>query len=150
MRSPVRDGTYNYYEDAIGTLEVGLGEAEVVAILGSPPAKDGLWEEAATGEFIDTWHYPDAGVAVILSSMRSTDELHVRGVSVEAPCTLETALGIRVGSTRAEVLAAYGSFEDPDFRGDAKQFIAGSVYGGLFLEFEGDVVVSMYLGSGGE
>ena len=144
------DGTYDYGKDAIGELRTGLVDAEVVRILGEPESKDGREEEAATGDIVDLWRYPAKGIVLTMSSKTMTSALSIRGISIDPPCSLATKAGIAIGSTRAEVRAAYGPLEDPDFRGEAKRFIVGTLYGGLFLDFEGDAVTSMYLGDGAE
>lgn len=144
------DGTYDYGKDAIGKLETGLADAEIVQLLGEPESKDGREEEAATGDIVDLWHYPTKGIVLTMSSKTMTSAQWVRGISVDPPCSLATKAGIAIGSTRAEVRAAYGPLEDPDFRGEPERFIVGTLYGGLFLDFADDAVTSMYLGDGAE
>lgn len=56
----------------------------------------------------------------------------------------------RLSATRADVLAAYGAFKDPECPAAPEQFIAGSVYGGRFFDFTKEQVVSMFMGVGAE
>lgn len=144
------DGTYDYGKDAMGALQTGLDDADVIRVLGEPERKDGREEEAATGDIVDLWHYPAKGIVLTMVSKTMTSPQSISGISIDPPCTLATRMGIAIGSTRDEVRDAYGTLEDPEVRGTPERFIVGTLYGGLFLEFEGDAVASMYLGAGAE
>ena len=144
------DGTYSYGKDAFGELKTGLTDKDVVAKLGEPERKDGREEEGATGDIVDLWYYPKKGIVLTMSSQTMTSAQSVSGITIKAPCAFKTKLGIGVGSTRADVLAAYGAFKDPEFPAGPEQFIAGSVYGGMFFDFTKEQVVSMFMGVGAE
>jgi len=144
------DGTYNYSKDAFGELESGLADKAVLAKFGEPESKDGREEEGATGDIVELWHYPKQGVVLTMVSQTMTSAQSVSGITISAPCAFKTKLGIGVGSTRADVSAAYGAFKDPEFPAGPEQFIAGSVYGGMFFDFTKDEVVSMFMGVGAE
>lgn len=144
------DGTYNYGNDALGALEDGLPDKDVLAKLGDPQSKDGREEEGATGDIVDVWSYPKQGIVLMMRSQTMTSAQSVSGITIKAPCEFKTKLGIGVGSTRAEVLAAYGAFKDPEFPTGPEQFIAGSVYGGTFFDFTDDKVASIFMGVGAE
>lgn len=145
-----REGEYSYGKDALGELKTGLADKDVIAKLGAPKHKDGREEEGATGEIVDLWDYPEQGIGLMMNSRTMTSAQWISGISIEAPCTFKTKLGVGVGSTRDEVLAAYGAFEDPDYPSDPDEFIAGSIYGGTFFRFRDGQVVSIYMGVGGE
>lgn len=144
------EGHYNYAHDAFGDLKDGLADTAVVAKLGEPESKSGREEEGATGDIVDQWNYPKQGVTLTMRSTTMTGAQSIGGLTITAPCEFKTKLGIGIGSTRAEVLAAYGTFKDPEFPARPDQFIAGSVYGGTFFDFTEDKVVSMFMGAGAE
>lgn len=144
------DGTYNYGKDALGELASGLADKDVVAKLGEPKRKEGREEEAATGDIVDLWHYPEQGIVLTMRSQTMTGPQSISGITIKAPCPLQTKLGVGVGSTRADVVAGYGAFKDPEFPAGPEQFIAGSVYGGTFFDFTKDEVVSIFMGAGAE
>ncbi len=144
------DGTYNYSKDAFGELSTGLADKDVIAKLGEPKSKDGREEEGATGDIVDLWHYPQQGIVLTMYSQTMTSAQSISGITIEPPCAFKTKLGVGIGSKRADVLAAYGAFEDPEFPAEPAKFIAGSVYGGTFFDFEKDEVVSIFMGAGAE
>ncbi len=144
------NGTYHYGKDAFGELTDGLADKDVLAKLGEPKNKDGRMEEGATGDIIQQWYYPDQGITLTMRSQTMTSAQSVGGMTIKAPCAFKTKLGIGIGSTRADVLATYGAFKDPEFPAGPDQFIAGSVYGGVFFDFSKDKVVSMFMGAGAE
>ena len=83
-------------------------------------------------------------------------------------CKLATARGIKIGSTRAEVGKAYRDVEEkapgdgpakpgdpepepvPLEEGEEKNFVAGTIYGGMIFSFKKGKVVEIFLGAGAE
>ncbi len=129
--------------EAIGPLTYGLPQAAVIKELGTPKKKTAPEEEGATGEFASTWTYPSLTLDMV--SVTRTGAAKVRLITVTAPSTYATKRGIKIGSTRAEVEAAYPKADEGG--DDPTQFLVGSQYGGLLFVFkQKDVVGEVVLG----
>ncbi len=138
-------------DEKIGELSMSSTGADVVAQLGEPTRKGRTDLSEASGEMIQAWHYPDQGVTLgmVVADDKSTS---IGSVTIKPPCTLKTRLGIGIGSTRKEVLDAYGKLRDPEFPSGEQEevFLAGSIYGGVFFTFKKDVVREIFVGAGAE
>ena len=71
-------------------------------------------------------------------------------IFLKAPGTYKTRLGIGIGSTRVELLAAYGKLRDPEFPSSKEEFVAGSVYGGVIFTLKKDKVSQIFVGADAE
>jgi hypothetical protein len=129
-------------EDHLGGIKIGLGEKQLAAILGKSAVKKGKPAlEGATGEFVQTWTCAEKGLSIQISSgEKTTGPKRVVGFTAKAKCPLATAKGIKIGSTKEEVLKAYGAFEDKESKDFIKPgtFVAGSIYGGIIFSFGKD------------
>jgi len=121
----------------------------VITALGEPAKKSEIFEEGATGDFVQDWEYPAKGLVVGMASPSATGAQAVSTLTANATCTLPARWGLKIGSTRAEVEKVYGSNFDGDFtNGDV--FVAGSVYGGVFYDFTEGKVSGIFIGAGAE
>ncbi|MCR9159426.1 MAG: hypothetical protein ACE37F_23025 [Nannocystaceae bacterium] len=136
--------------ETVGPIREGMSAEAVVALLGEPTEKPSFVLMEATGEYVSDWPWPSKGLTL---SMMGTDETGagaaVGGISCDESCAFDLPHGLKIGSTRAEVEAVYGDDFDKDFTNE-NTFIAGSVYGGTFYEFDGDKVVGIFIGAGAE
>jgi hypothetical protein len=136
-------------QEPIAGVTFGMSEQEVTRLLG-PPKRKGkpspLGE--AIGGFATTWSWP--GIEVALSAELKQEPFTVYQVALTAPSTAKTARGIAVGSTRAEVERAYAGLRAAEVGADDSMFVAGSIYGGVHIAFEGDRVTAIFLGSTAE
>lgn len=139
-------------DEAIGPLRDGMGTIEVVDLLGAPPEKGEIFEEGATGMWVQEWTYPNAGVSLWMHATTERGAQSIAAITVKAPCEYATKRGIEVGSTQAEVEKAYGDVKDQDESGedDASSFVAGSVYGGIIFSFEAGKVSEIFMGAAAE
>lgn len=131
--------------ETVGPLRFRMTEAQSVKLLGAPKQKTLPVEEGATGEFASTWTWP--GVTLEMVSDTRTGPAKVRLIVVTAPVTPEayaTQRGIKIGSTRREVAAAYPKSDEGG--DDPTQFLVGSPFGGLLFVLKGDVVAEIILG----
>jgi len=138
-------------DEKLGALKLDLSATEVLAVLGEPAARgrDEEWE--ADSDFHQEWKWPALGLTLDMVSHKRREVKKVGSIRAVAPSTLQTARGIAVGSTRAEVLRHYGKLRDPEFPVDEQEhFIAGSIYGGLMFDFEAGKVSSIFLGAAAE
>lgn len=131
----------------LGWLREGMPRADVIAKLGEPTAVEKEWEEGATGEWVSEQGWPAAGVSILFSANTQGGPQTARGITVFAPFAEKTDRGIGIGSTEAEVRAAYAGTFDPRPSG----LVAGSVYGGVFFGLDASGRVSrIFVGPGAE
>lgn len=137
---------------AIGPLKLGMSAAEVVALLGPPPKKGKIWEEGATGDFVQDWRYQDAGMDLGMAAATRRGDQTVSQIRVFAPCDYQTNLGVGIGSDFEEAKERYARFAAPAMEQPGSGgFIAGSIYGGVFLDAgEDGKVASIFIGAGAE
>lgn len=135
------------YAEGIGPIKMDMLASEVIAAMGKPKSKDKESRSEATGDLREPWKYKGARLAMVRESKRTTHK--VGEIYVEAPSDLATKRGIRIGSTRADVEKAYAKERNAE-ESDEAIFVAGSVYDGLIISFENDVVTKMFLGAAAE
>ncbi|MHC1743227.1 MAG: hypothetical protein AB9873_09385 [Syntrophobacteraceae bacterium] len=137
--------------ERIGSLRLGLAEKAVHQAVSCKPKKGKEIFEAATGDYVQEWAYPDCGVVLKMSSERKGGRKSVASITVTSPGKLETSRGIRIGSAESEVIEAYGRFRDPESALEGGgELVAGSVYDGMIFEFRDGRVVRIFLGAAAE
>ena len=141
--APIDDDKFLETE-TIGALKLRMNEAGVKAALGAPKSKSKPIEEGATGNWVSDWSWP--GVRLKMASPKKAGPFVIDAIEITAPSTLATSRGIKIGSTRNEVAKAYPK-SDEETNDPKKQFLVGSVYGGLLFELDNDKVANMFLGA---
>lgn len=142
--------------ESLGGVSLGMTENELVKHLGLPEKRGDAFENAVAGGFLVEAAWPSQGLVVMLASEEKGTPGTVDSVRIEGDSKLATAAGIRLGATLVEVRRAYGKHEDtvdfpvPDRPKGTFTFVAGSIYGGVILGFEGGKVRSILLGAGAE
>ncbi len=122
-------------------------ETVITALLGQPASKSPSVEEGATGDVVSTWSWPAAGVT---AKMADVDGLHfVRSLTITSPSQLGTAEGIAVGSTEAQVRAAYGDRINTE-ESRPGMIVVGSIFGGLLVTLTDGVVTELFVGAAAE
>ena len=131
--------------EAFGALHLDMTEKEVVAVLGPPSKKGKAAEEGATGEWIATWEWAKAGVEAVVTDAKKKPV--VRSLELRAACGFKTRRGVGIGSTPAEVDAAYHAV-----RGSSNEHMyrVGGPYYGMVFEFKAGKVASIFWGPLGE
>lgn len=82
----------------LDVLPFGASEAQTIAVLGDPESRFG------EGKAL---YYPSKGLDMLFDSQTG----RLAGIAVRAPAQVTTKEGIKLGSTREEIVAAYG---EPD------------------------------------
>jgi|GEM_PF-3505493 len=133
----------------VGFLAEGMPIAEIIAKLGAPDEVGELWLEEATGDQVQDHIWKTKGV-MVQAYLDPEKNLKVSRFTVEAPFAGKTSRGFGIGSSAAEVFAAYAAEIDPSFTEPGSKLVAGSVYGGIFFDFEDGKVISIFVGAGAE
>jgi len=124
----------------------------MVTRLGEPEGWGEEIENEIEGGFRIEASYPAKGITVTLGALEKWEGKTVESIRLTGDGEPGSAAGLRVGATLDEVRKAYIEYEDkrfspvPDPPGDEFTFLAGSAEGGLFFEFKGGRVASIYLG----
>ncbi len=148
--SPVLvDNELSLEHEGIGELRQGMTTEQVVALLGEPDKRSKIEEEGATGDFVLDWEYAAKGLSIGMAGATAKGPFSVSSMTANAKCTLSASWGLKIGSTRAEVEKVYGKAFDADFTND-QSFVAGSVYGGVFFDFQDGKVTGIFIGAGAE
>ena len=100
-------------------IELGADAAPVISALGDPQSRQEIGDCAGLGAQV-RYNYPSVILYTLLSGDRETvDQITLRDDTVPTPA------GIRIGSTEAAVLSAYG---EPEARDDNSiQYISGAL-----------------------
>lgn len=123
---------------------------EIVAKLGEPDKKGARMTEEASGDIVEYWTWSAKGVTLGMTAPNMTDPVNAsRDITVRAPFAEKTERGIGIGSTEAEVQKAYAGLLDPNSK-PGEQWIAGSIYGGVFFTITDGVVSDIFIGAGAE
>jgi hypothetical protein len=136
--------------DHLGALYLGQPSADVVKAIGEPETRGDLIDRPSAGDFAAPWEYPAKGLTLELVAPAKAAPLTVASITCSAPCALRTDRGIGVGSSPADVKAAYGDREDKDHPMTEARFVVDSLFGGIIFSFEGDRVTSIFFGAAAE
>ncbi|MBK7535317.1 MAG: hypothetical protein IPI49_08050 [Myxococcales bacterium] len=131
-------------QEDLGGLRLGMRDREVIAILGKPSSKGKAVVEGATGEVVATWEWKRAGVRVLFSDVKKRPT--VRNLSLGSGARLKTKRGIGLGSTLAELDAAYGAGRRTSSDESDPSYLVGTLYDGMVFELADGKVVSLYWG----
>jgi len=140
-------------EERIGDLRLGMLGDEVKRKVDCPLKRGREIIEGATGAYVEEWVYPKCGLWLGMSSEHKKGRKAVRSIVITSPSTLQTKRGIHIGSTEQEVVEAYAGTQDEEGRSQSekgKQFVAGSIYGGMIFHFAKGRVSKIFLGAGAE
>lgn len=134
-----------------GWLTIGLPARTVLEQFAPNPIKGDPQFWGALGAYVQPWRYPNQGLGIDMISERVGSEQEILSVTIQAPSTATTARGIGIGSTWAEVEAAYGDEREYGTAGGENIFVAGSIYGGVIFFFDAEErVTEIFLGAGAE
>jgi len=140
-------------EERIGGLSIGMPEQElkqklkkeINCVLKRGPER--LW--GADGLYHQKWEYAGCGLVIGMVSEKRGAPKSIDSIAVVGPGGYATKRGIRIGSTKQEVMKAYKENWNKEESGEGG-FTAGSIYGGLIFDFKKGRVSRIFLGAGAE
>jgi hypothetical protein len=137
-------------QERIGELRIGLSEGKVRKHLSGTLKRGPEKRWAADGAYHQEWRYAGSGITLGMVSPRKGDPKVIESITLAGPATLSTQRGIRIGSTRQQVVKAYKRYWNREDSKHAGGFVAGSIYGGLIIHFQNGKVSEIYLGAAAE
>lgn len=136
--------------EKLGELKLDMTEAEIAKLLPAKPARarEQLW--GADNRYHQKWSYRAQGLTLGMVSEKKGAAKSLESITCNARCALKTSRGIGLGSTLADVQKAYAAeFNKEDSKPGV--FVAGSIYGGLVVNFnKAGKVSAMFLGAAAE
>lgn len=136
--------------EKFGELKLDMTEAEIAKVLPAKPvrSREQLW--GADGQYHLKWTYRAQGLTLGMVSEKKGAAKVLESIKCAARCTLKTSRGIGLGSTLADAQKAYAAEFNKE-ESKAGVFVAGSIYGGLILNFDkAGKVSAMFLGAAAE
>ena len=85
-----------------------------------------------------------------MASMKKGGAKSVLMITAKAPSKLVTRNGAGIGTTEAEIIKAYGTYEDKENSKRGATFVVGSIYGGVIFTFEKGKVSEIFFGAAAE
>jgi hypothetical protein len=134
-----------------GAIKLGQHYSVTLDAIGQPDSKSKPIEWGADGLFHEDWTWKENGLVLNMSFDKTNIDstLSIFSITAQAPCDFKTKAGLGIGSSYAEVEAAYKKDIDPEAT-DKTQITVGSVYGGIIFSFKDDKVNNIFLGAAAE
>ena len=136
--------------EKIGELRLEMTEAQIKQVLPAAPKRSAekLW--GADGRYHSRWTYSAQGLTLGMVADKKGGPKSLESIGCDGRCTLKTTRGIGIGSTLAEVQKAYAAEFNKEESKLPGIFVAGTIYGGLILNFKAGKVSALYLGAAAE
>jgi hypothetical protein len=137
--------------ESLGGLRLELPEKDVLKLLGPPTKQSALVFQAADGNYVQDWHYPQKGINLQMSAGgKKSGAKTVASITASAPCTFATKKGIRIGDAEIAARKAYAAYGDRESGNEPGIFVVGSVYGGIIFNFTAGKVSKIFFGAAAE
>jgi hypothetical protein len=140
-QAPTPDEIRKVHAEPIAGVNLGMTDAEVTKILGAPTKKSAVAEVGnAKNEWGMTWTWPT--MKGELAGATKTGPFTLRTITFSKASMVKTSRGVGIGSTRAEIAAAYPNLGEPMFFKDTRMYVVGAntAYGlnGISFNFQDD------------
>ncbi len=141
--------TFDYTKENLGALRIGQSPHDISKILPSKPVKGEEQEWGADGLFHQEWSFINEGITIGMVAETKGGAQTVFYLRAKAPCALATAGGIRIGSSKSDVLKAYGNAVNSE-ESLHNKIVVGSIYGGVIFELTEGNVSAIFIGAAAE
>jgi hypothetical protein len=141
---------FSWEKEQIGKLHIGLSETEVRQIIPGKPTRGAEKWWGADGQYHQEWQYPDGRITLGMVSKKKGGLKSIESLTITSPSILQTQRGIRIGSTEAEVVQAYGRVQNVEESRPGEFFVAGSIFGGVMFDFQQGRVSRIFIGAAAE
>lgn len=137
--------------ETFGDIKLGQAGKDVIKILGEPDSKAKSVDWAADGLTHQDWTWKSKGLVLNMSWEKKdpANTTTLFTITATEPCGYKTAAGLGIGSTYAEVEAAYKKDIEPEAT-DETQITVVSVYGGIIFSFKNNKAERVFLGAEAE
>jgi hypothetical protein len=143
------DETFDYSKETLGALRLDQSADEVLKVLASEPIKGEEQEWGADGLFHQEWTFETEGITIGMVAETKGGPQTILFLRATAPCIFPTASGVMIGSSKEDVLKAYGSAVNPE-ESSNQRIVVGSIYGGAIFELKDGSVNSIFIGAAAE
>lgn len=137
--------------ESLGPLKLGQPAADVLKILEAPSQKSKPVEWGADGLLHEDWKWTAEALELNFSSEKGaaagTQQLF--SITASEPNTFKTNANIGIGSSRADIEAAYQKDINKE-ESTKEQVVVGSVYGGILFTLRNDKVIHIFVGAAAE
>ena len=135
-------------KETVGPLAVGMSADKVAAQLGVPEEKSAAKIWGADQMEHQFWYYPAKGIEIGMVKKDGTQD--IERIVIKDSCAYETQRGIKIGSSAAEVQAAYKDVINPGDSYPGEKIVCGTVYGGIIFDVQNNAVSSIFIGAAAE
>lgn len=135
-------------KETVGPVVIGMSADEVIAQLGQAEEKSDAKIWGADNMEHQFWYYSATGVE--LGMITKDGRQVVERIVIKNPCVYETQRGIKLGSSAADVQAAYKDLINPGDSHPGEKIVCGTVYGGIIFDLQNDAVSSIFIGAAAE
>jgi len=110
-------GNYFLGWERLGPIPEGVSTAVVKTTFGEPESvSEIIHDDSATGEYFQTWKYPAQGIELTIKGEKADlADGAMSSLRTKAPSKLATRLGITIGSSEADLKAAYDPFRNEEY-----------------------------------
>jgi hypothetical protein len=129
-------------------LKLQMPISELITFLGEPDQKEEATLWGADGYYHQEWIYTTQGISLNIA-WENPSEKTLNRIELTTPCEFKSSKNIGIGSTRYDVFVKYYKEIDLLFS-DLNNFVIGSVYGGIIIQFENNVVTNIFFGAAAE
>lgn len=141
---------FPFEKEQIGKLHIGLSERAVKQIIPGKPSRGPEKWWGADGQYHQEWQYTDGGITLGMVAKKKGGFKSIESLTITSPSILQTQRGIRIGSTEAEVIKAYGRFRNAEASKPGELLVAGSIFGGVMFDFQQGRVSRIFIGAAAE